>query len=71
MYFKNFLRSMAEKHPPFGRFDFFHTRPKKEGSQLPMTKRRIRVLAVSFLAAAFAVTAGSLLQGHAAPPGTG
>ena len=27
MYFKNFLRSMAEKHPPFGRFDFFHTRP--------------------------------------------
>ncbi len=27
VYFKNFLRCMAEKHPPFGRFDFFQTRP--------------------------------------------
>ena len=32
---------------------------------MPMTKRRIRVLAVSFLAAAFAVTAGFAVQGHA------
>ena len=27
VYFKNFLRCMAEIDPPFGRFDFFHTRP--------------------------------------------